>query len=61
MDFSVNFDFFFLIFKIDTRIHSQKLIFYFYFKLSYSKFARDFKNTQTQTQISKKMKTQTQT
>jgi len=60
MDFSVNFDFFFLIFKIDTRIHSQKPNF-FYFKLSYSKFTRDFQNTQTKTQISKKMKTQTQT
>ncbi len=33
---------FFLIIKIDT----QKI--YFFFKLSYSKFARDLQNTQTQ-------------
>ncbi len=26
MDLSINFDFFFLIFKIDTQIHTQKII-----------------------------------
>jgi hypothetical protein len=46
MDLGINFDFF-LIFKIDTQIHSQKIIF-FYFKLFYSKFARDSQSTQTQ-------------
>jgi len=35
--------------------------FLFYFKLSFSKFARDLQNTQTQTQILKELKTQTQT
>jgi len=41
---------FFLIFKIYTQIHNQKLNFCFvYFKLSYSKFARDLQNAQTQT------------
>ena len=33
----------------------------YYFKLSYSKFARDLQNTQNQTQILKKLKTQTKT
>ena len=35
MDLSINFDFF-LIFKIYTQFHIQKLIFFLYFKLSYS-------------------------
>jgi hypothetical protein len=48
MDLSINFDFF-LIFKIDTQIHTQKL-FFFNFKLCHSIFARDLQNTQTQTQ-----------
>ena len=46
--------------KIDTQIHTQKLkICFLYFKLSYSQFSRDLQNTQTQ--ILKKLKTQTQT
>ncbi len=44
--------------KIDTQIHTQKLKnILLYFKLSYSKFARDFQNTQPP----KKLKAQTQT
>ncbi len=40
--------------KIDTQIHTQKINFFLvYFKLSFSKFARDLQNTQTQTQNSK--------
>ena len=54
MDLGINFDFF-LIFKIDTQIHIQKIIF-FNFKLPFSKFARDSKNTQTQTQNSNTQK-----
>ena len=34
--------------KIDTQIHTQKLKFFFEFKLSNSKFAKDLQNTQTQ-------------
>jgi hypothetical protein len=34
--------------KIDTQIHTQKLNIFLYFKLSYSKFAIDFQNAQTQ-------------
>jgi len=33
-----------------SQIHTQKFIFYLYFKLYNSKFARDLQNTQTQTQ-----------
>jgi len=44
MDLSINLDFF-LIFKIDTQIHTQKKKFFsLYFKLSFSKFARDSQN-----------------
>ena len=46
--------------KIDTQIHTQKLKYFFlYFKLSNSKFAKELRNTQTQ--ILKQLKTQTQT
>jgi len=48
MDLSINFDFF-LIFKIDA----QNL--FFYLKLSYSKFARDLQNTQTQNSNTQKI------
>jgi len=34
--------------EIDTQILTQKIIFFFYFKLSFSKFARYSQNTQTQ-------------
>ena len=54
MDLSINFDFF-LIFKIYIQIHTRKIIFFLYFKLSYSKFARDLQNTQTQNQNSQKI------
>ncbi len=49
--------------KNDTQIHTQKLKFFFVFKLSNSKFAKDLKKTQTQTltQILNNLKTQTQT
>ena len=40
--------YFFLCVKLIISIHTQKLIFFLYFKLSYSKFARDLQNTQTQ-------------
>ncbi len=43
----VSIQIFFLISKIDTQIHTQKIKFY-YFRLSFSKFARDSQNTQTQ-------------
>jgi hypothetical protein len=34
--------------KIDTQSNTQKLkIFFWYFEISYSKFARDLTNTQT--------------
>jgi len=52
MDLSIN-SYFFLIFKIDTQIHSQKIIIFLYFKYL-------FRNLQN-TQILKKFKTQTQT
>ena len=53
MDLSVNFDFF-LVFKIDIQIHAQTLLFFLYFKLYNSKFARDFKNTQSKNPNTKK-------
>ncbi len=49
---SINFDFF-LIFKIDTQIHTENFFFFFNF---FSKFARDLQNTETQNQILKKLK-----
>ena len=59
MELSINFNFF-LISKIDSQIHTQKINFFlFLFFYSYLKFARDLQNTQTQ--IHTKFKTQTQT
>jgi len=46
MDLSINFDYF-LIFKIDTQIHTQKTI--FLFSILNCLF-RSLQNTQTQTQ-----------
>ena len=42
-------------------MHTQKLKNFCFFKLSYSKFVRDLQNTQTQTQIPKKLKIQIKT
>ena len=44
MDLSINFKDQKKKLKLIPKIHSQKIIFYFYFKLSFSKFARDYKN-----------------
>jgi hypothetical protein len=45
---------FFLVFKINTQIHTEKIIF-FYFKLSFSKFTRDLQKTQTQNSNNQKI------
>jgi hypothetical protein len=51
MDLSIKF--FFLILKIDTQIHTQKLnLFFFILNYLIRNFARDLQNTQTQTQNS---------
>ena len=42
-------------------LNSKNKKIFSYFKLSYSKFARDLQKTQTQNPILKKLKTQTQT
>jgi len=42
--------------KIDTQSILKKKKKFFYFKLSFSKFARDSQNTQTQTQNSNTQK-----
>jgi hypothetical protein len=48
MDLSINLNFF-LTFKVYTQIHTQKIKkFFWYFKLSNSKFAKDLQNFQTQ-------------
>jgi len=42
--------------QIDTQIHTQKIKFFFYFfKLSFWKFARDLQNTQTQNSNTQKI------
>jgi len=41
--------------QIDTQIHTQKIRIFFYFKLSFSKFARDSQNTQTQSSSTQKV------
>ena len=51
MDLGINF----LIFQIDTQIHTHKIIFFFYSKLSFSKFTSDSQNTQTQNSNSQKI------
>ena len=56
MDLSINFKN-----QKKIKIDTQKIIFFFDFIFSFSKFARDLQNTQAQTQILKKLKTQTQT
>ncbi len=55
VDLSISFDFF-LIFKIDTQIHTQKIKIFFYLKLSFSNFARNSQNTYTQAQNSNTQK-----
>jgi len=46
--------------KVFDQIHTQKIIF-FYFKLSYSKFARDLQNTKTQNSNTQKTENSNQT
>ena len=61
MDLSINFKNQIKNQNLHPNLYSKK-IFFFYFKLSFSKFERDSQNTQTQnsnTQILKKFKTQT--
>jgi len=57
MDLSINFDFFLIIFKIYTQINNQIKNFIFIL----DNLIRNLQNTQTQTLILKKLKTQTQT
>jgi hypothetical protein len=61
MDLSINFDFFSSFSKFILKFKIQ--IFFLYFELSNSIFAKDLKKTQTQTltQILNNLKTQTQT
>ena len=61
MDLSINFKNQIKNQNLHPNLYSKKF-FFFYFKLSFSKFERDSQNTQTQnsnTQILKKFKTQT--
>ena len=54
MDLSINFKNYKKI-KIDTQIDTQKIKKFFYFKLYFSKFARDSQNTQTQNSNTQKI------
>ena len=47
MNLSINFDFF-IIFKIDTQIHTQKLNFYSLYLIILFEICKRFTNTQTQ-------------
>ena len=63
MDLSINFDFF-LIFKIDTQIHTQKLNFNFLilnYLIRYLQEICKIPKPNLKTQILEKSKTQTQT
>jgi hypothetical protein len=63
MDLSINFDFF-LIFKIDTQIHTQKLNFHFLilnYLIRYLQEICKIPKPNLKTQILEKSKTQTQT
>jgi len=63
MDLSINFDFF-LIFKIDTQIHTQKLNFHFLILNDLIRYLQEIckiPKPNLKTQILEKSKTQTQT
>ena len=56
MDLSINFKNYKKNQNVYSNRYSKNKIIFFYFKLSFSKFARDSQNTQTQTQNSNTQK-----
>jgi hypothetical protein len=48
MDLSINFDFFLVFVNLYSNPYPKIKIFFLFFKLSNSKFAKDLKKTQTQ-------------